>query len=119
MTSTMTRILLLGFAPLLVGAPLSEPRASGSPTDVQIAHEGHPHSEVTGVVNSVDAAARKMNVTHDPVPSLGWPSMTMDFAVASSVDLTALKPGSRVSFKLGKGENGVMSVESLKTIARR
>lgn len=119
MNSTINRILLLGIAPLLMGAPLTESRASGSPTEVQIAHEGHPHSEVTGVVNSVDTATRKVNVTHDPVPSLGWPSMTMDFAVANSVDLASLKPGSRISFKLGKGENGAMSVESLKPIARR
>ena len=58
---------------------------------------------VIGVVNSVDAAAGKINVTHEPVPELGWPRMTMDLPVTRRVDLSALKPGETVNFTLKQG----------------
>jgi Cu/Ag efflux protein CusF len=57
--------------------------------------------QAVGKVNSVDAANRTVNLTHQPIRNLGWPSMTMDFKVAPSVDLGALKPGEAVTFTLG------------------
>ncbi len=57
--------------------------------------------QAVGKVNSVDAANRTVNLTHQPIRALGWPSMTMDFKVAPSVDLGALKPGEAVTFTLG------------------
>ena len=33
----------------------------------QMAHSGQAHTKASGTVNSVDVAARKVNVTHDPV----------------------------------------------------
>ena len=67
---------------------------------MQMADSGHAHAQGTGTgtVNAVDAAAHKVNVSHAPIPAIGFPAMTMDFAVAPSVDLQAVKPGSRVNF---------------------
>lgn len=56
----------------------------------------------TGVVNAVDGAKRSVNVTHQPIKALGWPSMTMDFPVAPSVDLKRLRAGDKIGFHLGK-----------------
>jgi Cu(I)/Ag(I) efflux system periplasmic protein CusF len=79
----------------------------------QFAHDGHPDTHATGVVNSVDPAQHKLNISHNPIPEIGWPAMTMDFPVAPSVDLKAIKPGSRVNFTIEKGANGMYEVRSV------
>ena len=55
-----------------------------------------------GSVNSVDVAAGKLNLTHEPIASLGWKSMTMDFSVQNPALLKNLKPGVPVEFELQK-----------------
>jgi len=83
--------------------------------EMQMAHEGHDHAQASGTVNSIDAGARKINISHGPIQGLGWPPMTMDFPVAPSVNLKSIKPGSRVNFTLEKGDDGmpvILSVSS-------
>lgn len=79
----------------------------------QRVHQGHDHVHASGTVNSIDEAGRKINLSHGPIPQIGWPAMTMDFAVAPSVDLKAVAPGARVDFTLDKGPDGIFLVESL------
>jgi Cu/Ag efflux protein CusF len=67
----------------------------------------------SGMLNSVDAAARKVNLSHEPIAAIGWPAMTMDFAVAPSVNLAALKPGTHVGFTLSRGNDGMYVVQSI------
>ena len=69
---------------------------------MQTAQAGNGQAAATGKVNAVNAADRTVNVSHDPIKALGWPSMTMDFPVARSVDLSKVKPGTRISFTLGR-----------------
>jgi len=40
----------------------------------------------------IDPAQHKLNLSHVPIPEIGWPAMTMDFPVAPAVDLKAIKP---------------------------
>jgi Cu/Ag efflux protein CusF len=80
---------------------------------MQMAHAGHAHAQGTGTVNSVDAAAHKVNVSHGPIPTIGRPAMTMDFAVAPSVDLQAVKPGTRIKFTIEQGEGGIYVIQSI------
>ena len=54
----------------------------------------------TGTIKKVDAAKRTVNLSHGPIPAVNWPAMTMDFAVAPEVDLSSLKPGQQVEFKM-------------------
>ena len=56
--------------------------ASPQHSDTQTAHEGHNDAHGTGAVNSVDPAQRKINLSHNPIPEIGWPTMTMEFPVA-------------------------------------
>lgn len=56
----------------------------------------------TGTVNTVMNAARKINVTHEPIAALSWPAMTMDFEVADNVKLDHVKAGDRIHFSLKK-----------------
>ena len=77
------------------------------------AHQGHDHVHASGTVNSIDEAGRKVNLSHGPISQIGWPAMTMDFAVAPSVDLKTITPGMRVDVTLDKGPDGAFVVESL------
>ncbi len=91
------------------------------------AHEGqhqeaasHDHHEATsaehgavmgkGVVNSIDLENRKINVSHEPIPALKWPEMTMDMDVAENVDLTALAPDQAIHFHIELGEDKVYRI---------
>lgn len=80
---------------------------------MQMAHDGHNDAHGTGIVNSVDPAARKINLSHQPIPEIGWPAMTMDFAVAPSVNLSTLKPGTGVKFTMEKGAGGMYEIKAL------
>lgn len=67
----------------------------------------------TGTVNSVNAEGRTVNVTHEPIQAIGWPTMTMDFAVAEGVDLAALEAGAPVEFTLVRGADGIYMIETI------
>jgi len=55
-----------------------------------------------GKVNHVDMAGGKVNLTHGPIESLGWPGMTMDFKVKDKAILEGIKPGQQVEFDVVK-----------------
>ena len=41
-----------------------------------------------------------VGITHEPIKSLGWPGMSMDFELANAALATGIKPGSAVSFEI-------------------
>jgi Cu/Ag efflux protein CusF len=67
----------------------------------------------TGTVNSIDVGAHKINITHDPVPALDWPGMTMDFRLAEGAELTGVEPGARVRFEISRGSGAMYQVDSV------
>lgn len=71
------------------------------------------HAQGTGTVNAVDSVGRTVNLNHNAIPAIGWPAMTMDFAVAPSVDLKALKPGTRVTFMMNRNPDGMYVIQSI------
>ncbi len=92
--------------------------ASGQPA--QLIHEGHAGAaQGSGVVNSVDAAAHKVNLSHGSIKTLGWPAMTMDFPVSPDADLSGLKPGSKVNFTLVHMKDGTWMVDTIQPVAGR
>ena len=52
----------------------------------------------SGVIQSVDDAAKKAVITHEPVPALDWPAMTMGFVFEDASLLEGLKAGDKVRF---------------------
>jgi len=70
----------------------------------QSAQAGAVH-KLHGVVNSVNAEAGRVNITHDPVESLKWPKMKMNFKVHDPALLTDIKPGMTVDFEIQKMGN--------------
>lgn len=66
---------------------------------------GSSEAMAVGVIHSVSRLNRMVNLTHEPVPELNWPAMTMDLKVADSVDLKSIKTGEKVKFHLKLGED--------------
>ncbi len=79
------------------------------------AGEGAAAGEIaaTGHVIGVDADKRTIKIRHDPIKSLNWPAMIMNFTVDSSVDISSAKEGDIVSFMLkpqGKDDYKITSI---------
>jgi len=80
--------------------------------EMQMAHAGQ-NVHGTGTVNSVDPAQHKINLSHQPIPEIGWPAMTMEFPVAPSIDLKAIKPGTSVNFTIEQGQGGMYEIKAI------
>lgn len=94
------------------GQSMSQPGSSVSPgAGAQVAQAGNVQG--SGMVNSADPAGHKINLSHNAIPSIGWPAMTMDFAVAPSVDLGTIKPGAHVNFTMQQGSGGMYVIQSI------
>lgn len=87
--------------------------ASPSHGAMQMAHEGQNDAHGTGTVNSVDPAQHKVNLSHNPIPEIGWPAMTMEFPVAPSIDLKAIKPGTHVNFTIEQQPGGMYEIRAI------
>jgi len=81
--------------------------------EMHMAHGAQNDAHGTGTVNTVDPAQHKVNVSHAPIPEIGWPAMTMEFPVAPSVDLKGVKPGTRVNFTIEKGQGGMYEIKAI------
>jgi Cu/Ag efflux protein CusF len=94
------------------GQSTSQPGTGTSPgAAAQVAQAGTVQG--SGMVNSIDPSGRKINLNHSAIPSIGWPPMTMDFAVAPSVDLRTIKPGAHVNFTMQQGGDGMYVIQSV------
>ena len=59
-----------------------------------------------GVVKTIDVAKGTVTLAHEPVNSLNWPAMTMEFMVKDKALLDKLAPEKKVEFEFtedGKG----------------
>ena len=70
-------------------------------------------AEGTGVVKEIDAKTGMVLIKHDPIPSLGWPEMTMNFRVAAPELLKGVKVGDKIRFETTSGP-GLPEVRSIK-----
>jgi membrane fusion protein, copper/silver efflux system len=66
-----------------------------------------------GRINEVDAAGRQVNLYHEPIPQIGWPAMTMDFAVADDVSLEGIQPAMAVRFRMREREEFVFEITAI------
>jgi Cu/Ag efflux protein CusF len=89
------------------------PSATGAGTPKGAGHQAE------GTVDSVDAKAGTVSLSHGPVPSLKWPAMTMEFKAANASLLQALKPGAKVSFEFIERQPGEWVITSVKPMGAR
>ena len=87
------------------------PSATGSATPKGAGHQAE------GTVDSVDAKAGTVSLSHGPVASLKWPAMTMEFKAANAALLQGLKPGAKVAFEFVERQPGEWVITSVKPVA--
>jgi Cu(I)/Ag(I) efflux system membrane fusion protein len=68
--------------------------------------------QAIGTLDAVNANGTVM-VSHEPVASLKWPSMTMDFALANSSLVANVKPGAAIRFEFVERKPGEWVITSL------
>lgn len=73
------------------------PSASAA-SAVQPEHKSVGH-QAQGTLDAINQDGT-VSITHQPIKSLGWPGMTMDFALANSSLVAGIKPGSEISFEI-------------------
>jgi Cu(I)/Ag(I) efflux system protein CusF len=107
-----------GSGPVAAAAPPAadhpHPRQAG---EIQMADAAGSHAHGSGTVNSVDPVQHKVNLTHAPIPEIGWPTMTMEFPVAPSVDLNAIRPGIRVDFTIEQQPGAMYEIKTISPAA--
>lgn len=59
-----------------------------------------------GIVKGIDAEKGRITVSHEAIPSLGWPAMTMPLPVADASLLAGLAPGRKIEFELVRQGEG-------------
>lgn len=88
---------------------MSEP----SQNDEQVKPDKMPVAKA--VVRKLMPDQGKVNLDHDPIPELGWPSMTMDFDLHPGVSVEGLNVGDTVEITLVEGANGYL-INEIKAI---
>jgi Cu(I)/Ag(I) efflux system periplasmic protein CusF len=62
--------------------------------------------KATGTVKKADASRGTVTFDHEPVASMKWPAMTMEFEVSDKKMLDRLKPGAKVQFEFREKSKG-------------
>ena len=72
--------------------------------------EGAVHAKA--LVNSIgDETA---NVSHDPIPEIGWPAMTMDLQLLENAQMMGeISAGDEVTLMLVKSDNGMYAIGAI------
>lgn len=102
--------------PAAAPAPSARPSAPGAKTPPPPARAPAAHVHVPapaapaalhraqGRVEQVTAGS--VTLSHDPIPSLGWPAMTMAFPLARPGLAAGLQPGDRIAFAVEETAQG-------------
>lgn len=69
--------------------------------------------EATGVVKKIYTKDGLVSLSHDAIPAISWPPMTMKFPVGDKVDLDSLKKGQTVQFTLHRALDGSLPLVEL------
>jgi membrane fusion protein, copper/silver efflux system len=69
--------------------------------------------QAIGTLDAIDARAGTVMVTHEPVASLKWPAMTMEFVPANPSLVAGLKPGVAIRFEFVERKPGEWVITKL------
>jgi len=65
------------------------------------------------VIRGIDTKKHSLRLQHDPIEELGWPSMTMNFAVDPDVDVDSLVSGQRIHFSMSRDAEGTWVIRKI------
>lgn len=81
------------------GQETGDTTSDGSPSDL---------ISSVGRITELDAEDASITLDHDPIPELGWPTMTMGFALADSLDTSDLAPEQTIRFHFRETPEGYL-----------
>jgi Cu(I)/Ag(I) efflux system membrane fusion protein len=61
--------------------------------------------QAQGKLDAINADGT-VSITHEAIKTLGWPGMSMDFALANSSLVQGIQPGAAISFELVERKPG-------------
>lgn len=108
--------LTLSLATLVLTAPMAF---------AQMDHSTMDHSNMTmnedvieGAVHAkavINAMGEGMvNVSHEPIPAIGWPAMTMDMSLTADAQMMGdIAVGDTVTIMLIQGEDGMYAIGAM------
>jgi Cu(I)/Ag(I) efflux system protein CusF len=66
-------------------------------------------AQSVGVITAIDMKKHVLTLHHEAIPTIKWPSMTMEFKVADPALLNGLTVGEKVDFELkAEGDNYII-----------
>jgi Cu(I)/Ag(I) efflux system membrane fusion protein len=74
--------------------------SNANPDKVPVSHTA------VGTLDDIDAKAGTLLITHEPVKSLNWPTMTMEFVPSNDAIAKAAKPGDAIAFEFVERKPG-------------
>jgi len=72
---------------------------------------------VRATINSLMVEHRMVNVTHEAIVEWNWPDMTMNFAVAESVDMSGLAAGMTVLVEIQQPKENQYQISTVRIIS--
>jgi len=109
----------LSLVPLVLLA-LSAAPAVAEDASIMMPMDGKAPTQIyqgQGMINSVDARAGRIGLSHGPIASLGLKAMVTDFDVVDRTLLAHLKKGQKVEFSLvqaGLGQYAISEISAVK-----
>lgn len=67
-----------------------------------------------GVINAIDGET--VNVSHEPIPAIGWPAMTMDLELLEGAEIGDVGPGDTAIIMLEPDAEGIYGVRALEPV---
>lgn len=106
----MKNLMLVLVALPLLSAPAMAQSTHGHGT------QGNHATMQKGV--HADATLNKMmdgkaNISHGPIPEIGWPAMTMDLPFLDGAEIGPVEDGQPVMIMLEKGADGMFGIKAM------
>lgn len=98
-----------GVSPAAEPATAKEEHVAASSTRKKPVTVGH---QAQGILEAINADGT-VSITHEPIKSLGWPGMTMDFELSNSSLAQGIKPGTAITFEIVERGEGVWVITRL------
>jgi Cu(I)/Ag(I) efflux system membrane fusion protein len=73
--------------------------------------------QAQGTLNSINADGT-VSISHEPIKSLGWPGMTMNFALSKVELAEGIQAGSKISFELFERKQGEWVIRKMQALGQ-
>ena len=105
-------LMLLALPALIAPAAMAQTTHGGHGT-----HGAADHSQMAEGVHAmakVNAiSGETVNVSHGPIPEIGWPAMTMDLKLLEGAEIGEVAAGDEAMMMLEKGSDGLYGIRAL------